>query len=104
VAHSGLRLEHIIIPRGGAFSGRQGGFASADLFDFEKLLSLTSKHFSYDNSALAGCYCLSIEFIVLILYLCSTVSFTSLFPLYPVQCKFAPSYSGDGNVNSHSAF
>ena len=26
---------------------------------------------------------------------------TSLFPLYPVQCKFIPNYSGGGNVNSH---
>ena len=46
MAHSGLRSERVRILRGGTFSGRQGGFASADLF--EKLLPLTSKHFSYD--------------------------------------------------------
>jgi len=46
------------------------------------------------------------EFIVglLILYLCSNVLFTSLYPLYPVQYKFIANYSGGGNVNSHSAF
>ena len=62
MAHSGQRSSQ----GGGGIFRTSGGFASADLFD--KLLSLTSKHFSYEYSAVAGRYCLSIEFIVVILY------------------------------------
>ena len=67
MAHSGLRSERIRIPRGGGhFQDARGGLASADLF--EKLLSLTSKHFTYEYSVVVGCYCLSIPFIVLIVF------------------------------------
>jgi len=51
------------------------------------------------RSAVAGCYCLSLLYSFCIL--CSNVS---LFPLYPVQCKFIANCSDDGNINSHSAF
>jgi len=53
VAHSGLRTERIRIPRGGHFQDVRGEFASADLF--EELFSSTSKHFSYEYSAVVGC-------------------------------------------------
>jgi len=99
VAH-GLRSERKSFQ--GAFSGRQGGFASADLFD--KLLSLTSKHFSYEYFAVAGCYCLSIEFIVLILYFVLQCFIYFIVSFVSRAMHIISNYSVGGNVSSHSAF
>jgi len=77
-----LRSERIRIPRAGHFQDVREELASADLF--EKLLSLTSKHFTYEYSAVAGCYCLSVQFIVLIVF-CAPI-FHLLHCFLCIQC------------------